>query len=566
MRFALNSTTLLATLILCGSLGWSGQKEAAPPGEQAGKLAPLLENLGSYRMRVSNCSRTAKAFFDQGLRLFYGFYFPEAIASFREAARLDPDCPMIYWGVALAIAPGPNSRYLGFPDDPQGKGAEAIDRAIALINRASEKEARFIRALHILYDVRAQPDARRRGLAYAEAMREVLARYPADPEAGTLYAAARMTLSPWNYWTPDGKPRPGTEEVDAALQRVMRAYPVHPGANHLYTHLMESSQNPERALPHAERLARAMPGAGHLLHMPSHLYLRTGRYAQVVESNRRSIAADKALLDAWGEREMPMGVGSYSLSARVHGMHAHEFIHMATVFQGSYSASIDAARAAAVMIRPEQLRTNGTLQRHFVRPWLTQRQFGKWQQILDEPPPTVDLPFIRGTWHFARGSALAATDKLPEAERELAEVRAAAARKETASLMVRVNPASKVLALSGHLLEGEIAARRGEIERAIAHLETAQRLEDGLAYMEPPDWAYPVRHSLGAVLLQAGRVEEAEVVYWEDLRRNPENGWSLYGVRQSLLRQGDTALAAEVEDRFKKAWAHADVTLTGSRF
>jgi tetratricopeptide (TPR) repeat protein len=473
---------------------------------------------------------------------------------------------MIYWGLALAIAPSPNSRYLGFPDDPQGKGAEAIERAVALVDRASEKERRFIRALHLLYDARSWPDSRERDLAYAGAMREIAGRYPADPEAGTLYAAALMTLSAWSYWTPDGKPRPGTEEAEAALQRVMRAYPDHPGATHLYVHLLESSQEPERAIPYADRLPRTMPGNGHILHMPSHIYIRTGRYAQVVESNRRSLAADKVLLAAWGEREIPMGVGSYSLSARVHGMHANEFIHMASVMQGNYQAAIDAARAAAAMIRPEQLRSNGTLQRHFVRPWLTQRQFGKWKELLEEPAPAAGLPFVEGTWHFARGSALAATGQVPDAGRELAAVRAAAAQREAAELRARVTPASKLLTLAGHVLEGEIAAKQGDVERALAHLETALRLEDGLAYMEPPDWAYPVRHSLGAVLLQAGRAEEAEAVYWDDLRRNPENGWSLYGVWQSALRQGKTALAAEVEKRFRNAWREADVTLTGSRF
>jgi tetratricopeptide (TPR) repeat protein len=539
---------------------------AAAPKDEEGKLAPLLDSLGAYHYPVARCSPAAQRFFDQGLRLYYGFYFPESIASFREAARIDADCPMIYWGLALAIAPTPNSRYFGAPDDPQGKGAEAIERAVELIGRASKKERRFIRALRLLYDARAQPDRRQRGLAYADAMRAIAERYPRDLEAGTLYATALMTLSPWSYWTPDGKPRPGTEAAAAALERVIRANRDHPGANHMVIHLLESSQTPERALPHAERLARTMPGAGHIVHMPSHIYMRTGRYAQVVASNRRSLDADRLLLAAWGDREMPMGVGSYSLSASTHGMHAREFIHMASVFQGNYAAAIDAARSVAAMIRAEQLRSNGTLQRHFVRPWLTRRQFGKWSQILEEPPPPAGLPFVEGTWHFARGSALAATERLPEAERELTEVRAAAGRKELTHLGVRVNPASKILTLAGHLLEGEIAARKKDTERALTHMEAALRLEESLAYVEPSDWAYPVRHSLGAVLLQAGRAEEAETVYWDDLRRNPENGWSLYGVRQSLLRQGKTALAAEVESRFRKAWAEADVTLTDSRF
>ncbi len=532
--------------------------------EDFGKLAPLLDGLGDYSYPVSDCSGPAQRFFDQGLRLFYGFYFPESLASFREAARLDPDCPMAYWGEALAIAPNPNSRYFGYPDDPRGAGAEAISRAIRQMGRASDRDRGLIEALKVLYDSSAEPESARRDRAYVESLRALHVRYPKDPEVETLHAAALMMISAWEYWTPDGRPRPGTTEAMAALNNVLKIHPQHPGANHLFIHLLENSQHPELALPHAERLADAMPGAGHIVHMPSHIYIRMGLYTEAVESNRRSLAADKTFLAAWGDRGLPMGVASLSLSATNHGVHAEDFLHMAAVLQGNYETAMESARRVAARSEPK-VATSGTAQRRYVRPMLTDRRFGKWDRILRVPAPDHAYPFLRGVWHYVRGSAYAATGKLAEADRELAELRTVANAEEMKQLMTRVNSASTLLTLAQHVLTAEIAVKQGDVDQALAHLESAVRIEDGLRFMEPPDWGHPARHTLGEVLLAAGRAKEAESVYWEDLRRNPENGWSLFGIWQSLLQQGKEARAAEIEKRFQKAWAHADVTLENGR-
>jgi len=551
---------VLTSIILCSGL------VIAQSDRGQGQYAVLVPDIGQYSYLVKTDSPQAQRFFDQGLRLFYGYYFPESLASFQEAARLDPDCPMMYWGMALAIAPNPNSRYLGGHDDPQGKGARAIEQAMGLIDRAAEKEKGLIRALMTLYDRTTQPDRTLRDLAYAQALKKLLEQYPDDPEVGTLYASSLMTPSAWDYWTPDGQPRPDTKATDNALQHVLDRYPDHPGANHLYIHLLENSHTPGRALPHAERLAKTMPNSGHIQHMPTHIYIRTGRYGQTIKGNQRSLEVDKIFLNAWGDRDIPIGVASNSLSASNHGMHAQDFLHMAAVLQGNYSTSIQSAQMVAKMIPVEQLGSSGALQRRYIRPWLTDKRFGKWDRILNQPQPSQDLPFLRGIWHYVRGSALAAKGRLTEAEQELVVVRKAADSEGMDTLMVPVGSARMLLTLAGHVLEGEIASRQGEVDRAMLHLDTAVRMEDGLPYMEPPVWGHPVRHSLGAVLMDAGRFAEAEVVYWEDLRRYPENGWSLYGVWQSLLKQGKTKRAKEAEKRFRAAWQGADVTLKASRF
>ncbi len=546
-------------LVIASSSAFFAKTSSAQ--EHGVKVAPLLDGLGDYSYLVSDCSGPAQQFFDQGLRLFYGFYFPEAVASFREAARLDPDCPMTYWGEAMAIAPIPNSRYFDSPDDPKGAGAEAIARASRLVEHASDKERGLLEALQILYDSSAEPESSQRDRGYVNALGALHERYPNDPEVGTLYALALMTASPWDYWTPDGQPRPGTTEAMAALNSVLNGHPEHPGANHLFIHLMENSQHPELALPHAERLKHAMPGAGHIVHMPSHIYIRTGRYAEVVESNQRSLAADRKLVAAWGNHQLPLGVSSSSLSATNHGVHAEDFLHMAAVLQGNYETAIESAQKIATLSEP-QLASSGSAQRRYVRLMLTNKRFGKWNRILKEPEPDPVYPFVRGIWHYVRGSAYAATGQLASAQRELTQLQATAEAEGMKELMVRVNSANTLLTLAGHVLTAEIALKQRDLANALGHLESAVRIEDGLRYTEPPDWGHPVRHSLGAVLLEAGRAQEAETVYWEDLRRHPENGWSLYGVWQSLLQQGKEPQAAEVEKRFEKAWANADVTLS----
>jgi tetratricopeptide (TPR) repeat protein len=487
----------------------------------------------------------------------YGFYYPEAVASFLEATRLDADCAMASWGVAQA--------YFAKPDDPQGTAANAIRRAIELAGRASQQDRGLIQALNVWYDSAALPDRGKRDLAHVNAMRELLKLYPDDPEIGTLFANSMTTLSafyPFSHWAPDGSPYPGTLEAAAALEQVIQRVPNHPGANHYFIHLHEASQKPEIALPHAERLVHAMPGQGHIVHMPTHIYMLTGRYAEAVEANRASIAADEALVKAWEGYPIPPSMAMF------HPNHARSFLLLAAEMQGNFASAMEAARGVAAAFPLTQLRA-GPMQQFqgaFVRPWLTAKRFGKWQQLLDEPKPADCPPFVEGIWLFARGSALLATGRMQEAERTLYQLRSIQQIAGLDALMVRANSARRLLEIAGLVLEGELRASRGDNDRALLLLSEAVRLEDGLRYMEPPDWGHPVRHSLGAVLLAAGRAHEAEVVYWEDLRRNPENGWSLFGLWQSLLAQRDVLRASEVEKRFRRSWQGADVQLKASRF
>ena len=524
--------------------------------------APLLDTLGEYHRPVTTTSRLAQSYFDQGLRLIYGYYFTEAVASFREAVRLDPNFAMAYWGMALAIGPNPNSRYFQKPDDPRGEGDKAIEKAVSLNGGASEKERAFIDALVKRYEL---SDREQRDRAYMVAMRQLFQRYPDDPDAGTFYADSLMTMSPWTYWGADGEPYfRGTVEAAAALERVVEMFPRHPGANHLYIHLMENSQTPERALPHADRLAQLMPGLGHVVHMPGHIYLRVGQYEKAILTNRGSLAADQEMVDIWGDHEYPADVPSGGASHVGHPSHARAFIHLAATMQGRFALAMDMARESASGMSVEQLAGDGGAQKTYVSPWLTLRRFGKWQEILDHTAPSGAPPYVQGIWHFVHGNALAATGRLGDAQQALDEVRANAS--VALGLRVVVNTDRDLLTLASEMLAGQIAFYQGQTEEAVRHLETAARMEDGFNYMEPPDWSSPVRHWLGAVLLEAGRPEQAEVVYWEDLRRNPENGWSLFGLLQSLRAQGKTQTATPVEERFNRAWARADVALTSSRF
>ena len=556
--------TLGLSLLLAGS-AMLAQKtgDTTNKASAEGNLAVLIEGLGKYHHPITTHSTVAQRYFDQGLLFVYGYYFPEALASFQEASRLDPQSAMIQWGIAMATAPDPNSRYGGLPDDPKGQGRAAIQKAWSLRAEASEQERAFIAALMVRYDREKYPDRSQRDAAYAQAMKELVQRYPDDPEAGTLYADSLMTMSPWNYWMPDGQPRPGTSEVVSALEHVMAIHPDHPLANHLYVHLFENSQNPARALPAADRLAQTMPGEGHIIHMPSHIYIRVGQYAKAIANNERSLAADKELLKLWGTREMPMGYTSLPLSARTHNMHANEFIRSAATLEGNYARAIEAARASAASAAAAtmDMASDGSSERRLVQPWLTYRRFEKWQEIFTEPAPPKGTPFVEGIWHFVRGSAFMATGRQQEAAGELERVKAASNDPAIAKLQTRINPAGTILTLSAETLSGEIAAAHGEIESALLHFETAIRMEDGLAYMEPPDWDDPVRLNLAAVLLETKRPAEAEVVYWEDLRRHPENGWALHGLAQAFRAEGKNEEATQTEERFHRAWAQADSKL-----
>jgi tetratricopeptide (TPR) repeat protein len=529
-------------------------KEAPPPAP-SGAIAPRLQNLGHHTFPVTTSSEQARQFINQGVNLAYGFNHAEAARAFAEAARLDPDCAMAYWGQALVL--GPNINAPMNPDD-EPKALELVQRAVALKSKATPRERAYIDALAARYTGKAD-DRTAADRAYADAMRTLHRAYPDDLDAATMFAEALMDLRPWNYWTRDDKPYPETEEIVAALQYVMDRKDDHPGALHYWIHLWEPTRTPERAEAAADRLLPLMPGAGHMVHMPGHIYQRVGRYADVIRANQLAILADEDYITQCRAQ------GIYPLGYYPHNIH---FLWFGASMAGKSRVAIESARKTAAAIPHEAVAELPFLQGFLVVPYYALVRFGKWDELLSEPPPVHDTIFTRGVWHYARGTAFVAKGQIAEAQRELDAVAAIVADPalETLPASFSANTALAIVRIAPEVLAGEIAAQRGDIDRALLHLDRAVRYEDALIYTEPSDWHMPVRHTLGAVLLQAGRADEAEVVYWEDLKRNPENGWALFGLRQALEAQGKTEEAAAADQRLRRAWAESDVALRASRF
>jgi tetratricopeptide (TPR) repeat protein len=526
--------------------------EAANVPGPGGEMAPRLQKLGAYAFKVTTKSKQAQAFINQGVNLAYGFNHAEAERAFREAARLDPGCAMAYWGQALVL--GPNINMPMTPED-EPRAHEAAQKAVALKARVTPRERAYIEAVAQRYSGDAK-DRTARDHAYADAMRDLARRYPDDLDAATLYAEALMDLRPWNYWYRDGRPYAGTTESVASLEKVLARNPSHPGANHLYIHLMEAF-TPEKAEAAADRLLKLMPGAGHMVHMPSHIYQRVGRFADAAASNEAAVAADEDYITQCHAQ------GLYPMAYYPHNIH---FLWFAASADGRGQLAIDSARKTASKVTPEALGKFPMLAGFSVVPWYALTRFGKWDEMLQEPAPPEGNAFMQGVWHYARGIAFLGKQQLADAEKELAEVRRLAADPSLNYTLFSVNTAASILAIAPEVLAGELAARRQDFDEAVAHLDRAVRLEDSLMYTEPSEWHYPPRLALGAVLLAAGRAKEAEMVYWQDLNRNRDNGWALFGLAQALRAQGRSDDAAAAQTRFEKAWVRADVKLTGSRF
>jgi tetratricopeptide (TPR) repeat protein len=520
-----------------------------------GQIAPRLQNLGDHQFPVTTNSIRAQLFINQAMMLVYGFNHAEATRSFREAARLDPNCAMAYWGMALVLGPNIN---MAMAPEAEPKAYELIQKAIALKKNATEKEQAYIDSLAVRYTDAENPDRNALDRAYAEAMLELHKHFPYDLDAATLYAEAVMDLRPWNYWTRDKQPYPETREVLRVLESVLKRNPNHPGAIHLYIHSVEYAR-PELAEAGAERLWKLAPGAGHLVHMPSHIFRRIGRYNDASKSNEDAIAADEDYITQCRAQ------GVYPLAYYPHNVH---FLWDSATMEGRSLTAIEAARKAASKIPEGAWREVPLLHQFLVAPLFAYTRFGEWDLILSESQPAQDSPFWTGVWHYARGLAFIAKGNLNEATGELNSLEKIAAEKSLEGYRVTFsrNGAKAILEIAKEVLEGELAAKRGDYDKAIAQLHRAVLLEDNLIYNEPPDWHVPVRQSLGAVLLDAGRAAEAEAIYWQDLEQNRENGWSLFGLMQSLRTQGKNAQADMIEKRFNKAWKGADVTLAASRF
>ncbi len=524
--------------------------------------AVLVEGSGTYSREISTQNHQAQAFFDQGLRLAWGFYFPESIASYQEAARLAPDHPMPFWGMAHAMGPNPNSRYAQMPDDPKGEGLKAINSALERIDRASPLEAKLIRALHVLYDQQTIPDQDERDQAYLAAMRSLNDEYPYDPDVTALYAASYMSIRRWDYWDSDGNPKDETLSVAEALEYNIARDLSHPGVLHLHIHLIEASLEPERALVSADALEATVPIGGHVVHMPAHIYVRVGQYGKAIDSNIRSQAVDQLFAERWGDHPLP-NLGTYPLSHRMHAGHALDFIRYAATVQGNYKTANEAARRMTSRITDNAVAVRGG-QKHVSAEWLVLKIFGKWDELLAITPAHQGTPYMDGIWSYALGSAHLAKGNMSAALQQSAKLNEIARAPNADEYRVGATPASAVLQLAAFGLEGEILTAQGDLSGAIEAFRSAVAIEDQNNYTEPPDWAQPMRHYLGAALLNDDQPEAAEAVYRRDLRWNQNNGWSLVGLHQALTAQNKQAEASQVFDQWQKAWSSADIALTAS--
>ena len=526
-------------------------------------LAILVPGGGTYSRAIDSNSDLAQKFFDQGLRMAWGFYFPESIASYQEASRLDPTNPMPYWGVAHAAGPNPNSRYVNLPDDPQGAGLEAIRKALELAANGSQLEQDLINATFVLYNRDAIPDRRERDFAFLSAMRDLHSRYPEDADIATVFGEAYMNTTRWDYWESDGTAKPGALEGKAALEAAMDIEPNHPGANHLYIHLMEGSGQPELAMPSAQKLEATLPISGHMVHMPGHIYLRVGEYEKAILSNERSQIVDDQFAEIWGDTNFPL-IGTYPLSHKIHKPHALDFVRYANMLQGNY----EGASAAAIQNSGSGIGSLGGNNKNSAHVWVTDKVFGKWDKIHAnnaENKKLANTPYLKGMWAYVMGSAHAAEGHIVPAEAELALLREQIAADGVNDSGVGPTPASHVLSLAMHALLGEIEEAKGNIEDAILHYVHAVEFQDSLSYTEPPDWSQSIRLYLGAALLSAGRAEEAEEVYRKDLEWNQRNGWTTFGLYKSLESQGRAQEAAIVKRQFSELWRNSDIELVRSR-
>ncbi|WP_088889338.1 tetratricopeptide repeat protein [Leptolyngbya ohadii] len=549
--------SLLTTLLLTHPLGWRSAIAHTPEEHQihaANTLeaaAPLFEDLGSYTHPISTRNPQAQRYFDQGLILSYGFNHAEALRSFQQAAALDPNCAICHWGTAYVLGPNINA---AMEDGAVPTAWEAIQRAIQLSSHASAKERAYIAALATRYTPEPVGDRAPLNLAYANAMRQVAQQYPDDLDAATLFAEALMDTTPWDYWQADGTLKPEGAEIIATLEAVLDQNPYHLGALHLYIHAVEA-ERPELAASAADRLRDLNINTGHLIHMPGHIYIRVGRYQDAVVANQRAAAADAH----YAHQHDPEGT-----YPTVYVPHNHHFLWFAAVMSGQQEVAMQAAQQTANLVDRSLLGEagNGPLQHFSLIPLYTQVKFGLWNDILAQPAPGRDLIYPTGVWHFARGMAYTAKGQLQQANRELQALQTIAANPALKDVTVDgLNSADHLLKIAIEVLSGELASKQENYEAAIIHLQRGVELEDSLTYTEPASWYAPVRQTLGSVLLQANRPTEAEQVYRADLAIYPENGWSLYGLAQSLRAQGKAQEAQQVQAQFEQAWQYADITL-----
>ena len=522
--------------------------------------ASLLDGLGNHRFAVSSRHAEVQRWFDQGLMLTYGFNHDAAERSFLKAAALDPACAMCWWGAALVLGPHVNA---GMDPVNNGKAWQRLQKAKALAAQASVRERGFIEALAARYAQDAPEDRRPLDEAYAEAMGALAARTPDDLDATTLYAESLMNLQPWDYYDADAKPKGYTSTIVSALESVIARNPDHPGALHLYVHAVEASADPQRGVDAADRLRTLIPGSGHLVHMPAHIYARVGRWHDAVIANQRAIEADDAYLAVC--RSNVSGV--YPLG---YVPHNHHFLWFAASMEGASAvARSAAARTAERTNLPDLMRQPGFegLQHYWMTPWFDHVRFGRWDEIAKLPNPAPDLAYVSAIWRYAQGMAAVRQQRLDDARTHLLALAPLASDPEMERRMMWDRyPLSHATRIAERMLSAELALAQKDSATAVAALREAVAIEDRIPYDEPPGWHAPTRHALGAALLASGKAVDAEAVYREELQRNPANGWSLHGLARSLDAQQRGTDAEQVRSELTEAWRNADVSLAASHF
>ncbi|WP_424097734.1 hypothetical protein [Moorena producens] len=536
--------TLLSPFLLNPSVSASSAQEKIERVE-------LRDNLGNYHYPISTTSDLAQQYFDQGLILAYGFNHAEAARAFKEASRLDPYCAMCYWGLAYVLGPNINAP---MADEQVPEAWQAIQQAIALSNKASPKEQAYIKALAQRYSEQPMADRSSLDLAYGQAMKQVVQDYPDDLDAATLYAESLMDTMPWDYWQDNGELKPEAKPILATLESVLERNPKHPGATHLYIHATEKEQ-PKLAITAADNLRNLVPASGHLVHMPSHIYIRVGRYQDAVIANQKGVIADRNYLAS------PHPQSIYTIGYVPHNYH---FLWFAAVMSGQSEIAMEAAQKTAA-VDPSLMANpglSGKIQHFSVVPLYTEVRFGKWDKILETPAPKTDLKYATSVWHYSRGMAFTSQGKKEEANQELAKLQGLVADPDLEKLKISsLNSTPSVLKIALEVLTGSIATLEQDYTTATSHLKNAVTLEDKLVYNEPPDWYSPTRYLLGTILLQGNQPEQAEQAFRDDLDIYPENGWSLHGLAKSLQAQGKTAEAETIQQQFQQAWQYADIAL-----
>ena len=535
----------LLTLLLSAQT----QANTTPQLPVVGPPPPMmLERLGEHRRPIATDSEEAQVWFDQGLALMYGFNFDGAIASFRQATVHDPECAMAWWGIAYSAGPNQNNPAMIMAPKDEWTFA-AAQRANELKEHESDVNRALIEAIAHRYQYPMPEDLSELNEAYLDAMVEVHEQFPLDPDVAVWAAEAMMVTQPWEYWSLEGEPLNRTPEFRAILERVMQLHPDHPAANHLYIHVMESSPYPEVAEPAADRLIDLIPAAGHLVHMPSHIWMQTGRYDDSADCNRRAAALD----DAWFEAD------PNAQEYRFYMAHNRHFLAFAATMQGRRREAVSAARAITEEVPPELMEAMGCFSDGVAAcKWHVLTRFGMWDEILTEPTPPEWAAIGRSLRHYARGVAYANTGRIAEAREELAAYDEAIKTIPEAWTMGN-QPANEIMPLGRLVLEGEIEFKAGNRTRGLELLGEAVEMEERLKYAEPAPWMMPARHAYGALLIVDGQYKAAESVYLQDLEVFPANGWALLGLRDSLRGQKRMAEASRIDEAFRKAWVSADV-------